>query len=100
MATTNGQFDLALMLIKKGANPNLTSDAGASPLFAVLERQWAPWANYAHPVDYQQQKATHLDVLQTLLDAGADLLQIYTGLIYEGPGLLTKLITTGEGQAG
>ncbi len=72
MATTNGQFDLALMLIKKGANPNLTSDAGASPLFAVLERQWAPWANYAHPVDYQQQKATHLDVLQTLLDAGAN----------------------------
>ena len=72
MAAVNGQFDLALLLLERGADPNRVSDAGTSPLFAVLERQWAPWSHYAHPVDYQSQAATHLDVLEALLEAGAD----------------------------
>ncbi len=72
MAAVNGQFDLALILLERGANPNLLSDAGTGPLFAALERQWAPWSHYAHPVDYQQQRATHLDLVSALLDAGAD----------------------------
>lgn len=72
MASVNGQFDLALLLIERGADPNLTSDAGASPLFAVLERQWVSWANYAHPVEQRRQESTYLDVLTALLDAGAD----------------------------
>ena len=72
MAAVNGQFDLALDLLQRGADPNLYSDAGTGPLFAVLERQWAPWAHYAHPVDYQDQRATHLDVVTALLAAGAD----------------------------
>nr|HPQ59720.1 hypothetical protein [Flavobacteriales bacterium] len=25
------------------------------------------------------------------LEAGADLVQVYTGLIYEGPGLITRI---------
>ncbi len=72
MATVNGQFDLALTLIERGGDPNLTSVAGTTPLFAVLERQWASRASYAHPIEHQQQQASHLDVLQALLDAGAD----------------------------
>jgi ankyrin repeat protein len=72
MAAVNGHFDLALVLLERGADPNLVSDAGTSPLFAVLERQWAPWSHYAHPIDYQGQNATHLDALAALLDAGAD----------------------------
>ncbi len=72
MAAVNGQFDLALELLRRGADPNLLSDAGTSPLFAVLERQWAPWSHYAHPVDYQRQQATHLDVMSALLEAGAE----------------------------
>ncbi len=72
MAAVNGQFDIALYLLSRGADPNVYSDAGTGPLFAVLERQWAPWAHYAHPVDYQEQQATHLDALSALLDAGAD----------------------------
>ena len=72
MAAVNGQFDLALKLLERGADPNLTSDAGTAPLFAAIERQWAPWAHYAHPVEYQNQKATHLDLMAALLDAGAD----------------------------
>jgi len=72
MAAVNGQFDLVLILLARGADPNLLSDAGTGPLFAVLERQWAPWSHYAHPVDYQEQQATHLEIVAALLEAGAE----------------------------
>ena len=32
--------------------------------------------------------------LQNFLDAGADLVQIYTGLVYEGPGLVRRLLAS------
>jgi ankyrin repeat protein len=72
MAAVNGQFDLALKLLERGADPNLASTAGVTPLFAALERTWAPRASYAHPIEHQQQKATHLELLKALLSAGAD----------------------------
>ncbi len=72
MASVNGQFDLALELLQRGADPNAASDAGTTPLFAALERRWAPRASYSHPVEHEQQQATYLDVLQALLEAGAD----------------------------
>ena len=72
MASVNGQFDLALSLLGRGADPNRVANNGAGPLFAVLERQWAPRASYAHPTEHHQQSATYLDVLAALLEAGAD----------------------------
>ena len=72
MATINGHFDLALILLERGADPNLASTAGTTPLFAVLERTWAPRASYAHPTEHQQQNASHLHVMEALLQAGAD----------------------------
>ena len=72
MATINGQFDLALMLLAQGADPNGISVAGTTPLFATLERQWAPRASYAHPTEHEQQESTYLEVLEALLVAGAD----------------------------
>ena len=72
MGAVNGQFDLALILLEAGADANSASLAGTTPLFAVLERQWAPRASYAHPTEHEQQRATHRDVLEALLEAGAD----------------------------
>lgn len=72
LAAINGQFDLAMLLLEAGADPNQASSNGTTALFAVLERQWAPRASYAHPVEHQQQDATHLDVMAALLEAGAD----------------------------
>ena len=72
MAAVNGQFDLALELLERGADPTAASGAGTTPLFAVLERQWAPRASYAHPTEHEQQRATHLEVMKALLEAGAD----------------------------
>lgn len=72
MAAVNGQFDLALQLLERGADPNVAAESGATPLFAVIERQWAAWAHYAHPVEYLKQQATHIEVMRALLEAGAD----------------------------
>jgi ankyrin repeat protein len=72
VAAVNGQFDLALLLLEKGADPNLASSAGTTPLFAALERTWAPRASYAHPIENQWQKATHLDLMKALLEKGAN----------------------------
>ncbi|MDH3225211.1 MAG: ankyrin repeat domain-containing protein, partial [Gemmatimonadota bacterium] len=72
MAALNGQFDLAIELLELGADPNARGVAGVTPLFATLERQWAPRASYAHPTAHQQQESTHLALLEALLEAGAD----------------------------
>ncbi|MGE0815958.1 MAG: ankyrin repeat domain-containing protein [Vicinamibacterales bacterium] len=72
LAIVNGHFDLALHLLEKGADPNAASDNGATPLYALLNVQWAPKALYPQPRAYLQQKATYLETLKALLDKGAD----------------------------
>ena len=71
-ALINGHFDLAGYLIEKGADPNLASDAGVAPLYAVINVQWAPIAAYPQPRAYLQQSHGYLDMLKLLLDKGAD----------------------------
>lgn len=72
MAVINGQFDLALELLERGANPSVPSHAGLTPLYAAINTHWAPKARYPQQQAYQQQQATHLDVMRAMLDAGAD----------------------------
>jgi uncharacterized protein len=72
VALVNGHFDLASFLLEKGADPNLLSDAGVSPLYAVINLQWAPIAAYPQPRAHLQQTRGYLDVMKELLDKGAD----------------------------
>jgi ankyrin repeat protein len=72
MATINGRFDMAKMLLGKGADVKLASDAGATPLYAVINTQWAPKSLYPQPTAQLQQQTTHLELMEMLLKAGAD----------------------------
>ncbi len=72
MAIINGHFDLATSLLEKGANPNLAAFNGVAPLFAVVNMQWAPKSLYPNSKAYQQQQTTYLELMQALLEKGAD----------------------------
>ena len=73
MTLLNGHFDLALELIARGADPDPAAFTdGATPLFATLQTQWAPKSNYPQPRAQDRQQAGHIEVLQALLEAGAD----------------------------
>ena len=72
MATINGHFDLARLLLEKGANPKAASDAGATPLYATINVQWAAKSLYPQPTAQTRQQTTHLELVEALLKAGAD----------------------------
>ena len=72
IASINGHFDLALRLLELGADPTLASEAGATPLYGALNMHWAPKARHPQPTDYLQQSTSYLELMQALIDAGAD----------------------------
>ncbi len=73
MATINAQFDLALLLIERGADPNLAATInGVAPLWATINAEWQPRTRFPQPQQHELQAATYLDVMAALLDAGAD----------------------------
>lgn len=72
IASINGHFDLALRLLELGADPTLASDAGATPLYGALNMHWAPKARHPQPTDYLQQSTSYVELMQALIDAGAD----------------------------
>ena len=72
MAAINGYFDLVAELLALGADPNLASDAGATPLYAVLNMHWAPKARHPQPLEHEQQEIGYLELMRALLEAGAD----------------------------
>jgi ankyrin repeat protein len=72
IATINGQFDLARLLLDKGANPKAASENGVTALYAALNCEWAPKALYPQPRAQVNQTITYQDLMKALLDAGAD----------------------------
>jgi ankyrin repeat protein len=72
MAIVNGHFDLARELLARGADPNLASDAGNAPLFATVNAYWIPRSRHPQPADHLQQETTYLELMEALLESGAD----------------------------
>jgi ankyrin repeat protein len=72
LAAINGEFDVAMKLIERGADPNIESMAGATPLYAVINTQWAPRSRFPQPQAIQNQKASYLDVMEGLLKLHAN----------------------------
>ena len=72
VATINGHFDTAMKLLEQGADPSIASFAGATPLYAAINLQWAATSWYPQPTAHRQQEASHLELMRVLLDAGAD----------------------------
>ena len=72
MATINGRFDMAKVLLEKGADVKLQSDAGATPLYATINVQWAAKSLYPQPTAQLQQTTSYLDLMESFLKAGAD----------------------------
>jgi ankyrin repeat protein len=74
LSLLNGQFDLSMMLLERGADPSLaTTTDGVSPAFAVLQTQWAfRFADHNQPRAHETQKTDYLTVLKTILDKGGN----------------------------
>ena len=72
IAAVNGQLDVALRLVERGANPNIVTTFGMSPLYAVLNAQWAPKSRYPQPQAIATQRTSYLELADALLAHGAD----------------------------
>ena len=72
IATINGHFDLATMLLERGANPNLVAENGVGPLYAAINLMWAPRAGYPQPRAHLNQRIGYLEYMKKLLEKGAD----------------------------
>jgi ankyrin repeat protein len=72
MALINGHFGLAMELFNRGADPTIASDAGATPLYIVLNTEWIPKSRHPQPTHRLQQEITYLDLMKIFLEAGVD----------------------------
>jgi ankyrin repeat protein len=72
LAAINGHYDIAASLLTRGADPKRASAAGATPLYAVINKEWAPSSRTPQPTYHLQQKTTYLQLMELLLKAGAD----------------------------
>src|SRR5881394_3464211 len=72
LATINGRFDLAMHLLERGADPTIATVAGGTPLYRVVDVQWAPKSFYPQPPAARQQQTSYLDLMKALLERGAE----------------------------
>jgi ankyrin repeat protein len=73
IAILNSQYDVAIEIIKGGADVNKPlTYVNASPLWLAINSQWQPRTRFPQPQEGGYQKASYLDVMEALLNAGAD----------------------------
>jgi ankyrin repeat protein len=86
LAAINGHFDLARMLVERGADVNIPSVDGATPLYGVINMQWARKTLHPQPTT-KYEKTYYLDLVKLMLDRGADAnARLKKDLWYDGFG--------------
>ena len=70
-AIINGYFDIGKYLLDNGANANLASSGGVTPLFVTIDQGWAARTWYPAPSS-EQETVGHLELMKALLENGAD----------------------------
>src|SRR6202012_3524542 len=71
LATINAHFNFAKLMIERGADVNLASVDGATPLYGVVNTQWARHSGYPQPTP-KYDSVSYLELMKLLLDHGAD----------------------------
>jgi ankyrin repeat protein len=72
LAIINGQFDVAMKLVERGADVNTESAIAMTPLYAAINTQWAPKSRYPQPQAVQNQRIGYLELMEALLKKGAN----------------------------
>ncbi len=72
VAVINGNFDLAMELLERGADAKLRSEDGVGPLFATINNEWHLRTWYPQPTAAEQQGTSYMELMRALLEAGAD----------------------------
>jgi ankyrin repeat protein len=70
-AIINGYFDIGQYLLDNGANANLASTGGVTPLFVTIDQGWAARTWYPAP-NSEQETVGHIELMKALLENGAD----------------------------
>jgi len=71
IATMNGHYDVAAMLVERGADPNITDTAGMAVLYAAVDMNTLGEV-YGRPGRKSTSSVSALALMKILLDHGAD----------------------------
>lgn len=74
LAIINGHYDVAAMLVEKGANPNLADSSGMAALYAAVDMNTLPFM-HGRPYPKPSGRLTVADMVQVLVKHGADVNQ-------------------------
>jgi ankyrin repeat protein len=70
-AIINVHYDLAAMLLEKGANPNIVDGSGMAALYAAVDMNSLQWVQ-GRPAPILSDKFDGVDLVKLLLEKGAD----------------------------
>lgn len=73
MAALNGHYDIGMELLARGADPNVKNVSGGAPLYAAINARWIAQPFHPQPADHLRQETSHIEFMEALLDAGADI---------------------------
>jgi ankyrin repeat protein len=71
MAVSNGHYELGKLLLDRGADANRANEDGLTPLYATIEKQFAP-VSWSPTRRTDQERVTYLELMKALLAKGAD----------------------------